>query len=248
MAGLDIWQETPFGGQHLPAPPDYAMPKALEAPSLKTLLEAALAAEGWDLPAEAADSMARYAAQMLRWGRRINLTALTESSEVVEKHFIDSLHLLPLLQGCRRLLDLGSGAGFPGAVLAMAMPALEVCLVEASAKKAAFLRHAAMHCGLHSRLQVRRLYARGQAGAEGLEGFDAAVSRAFMEVETFLPLAKNYVQPGGRVLAMLGKAGEERRPALEALATAEGCRLAAFHCFCLRPSGHPRALAAFEIA
>jgi 16S rRNA (guanine527-N7)-methyltransferase len=225
---------------------EYAMPKAMKEAPLKALLEEALAMEGWVLSEGVVDSLARYAEEMLRWGRRINLTALVEPSEVVEKHFVDSLHLLPLLRGSQRLLDLGSGAGFPGAVLAMAMPGLEVCLVEASAKKAAFLRHVAVHCGLHPRLQVRKLYARGQAEAEGLEGFDAVVARALMEVEAFVPLAKNYVWPGGKVLAMLGKTDETRRPALEALAAAEGCRLAEFRCFCLKPSGHQRALGVFE--
>ena len=212
----------------------------------ESLLEEALAAEGWALPAGAVAQMALYAGQLLRWNARINLTALTQPAQVVEKHFVDSLHLMPLLSGSRRLLDLGSGAGFPGAVLAMALPHLEVCLVEASAKKAAFLRHAAMQCGLGARLQVRQLFARGQAEAEGLEGFDAVVSRALMEVEAFLPLAKNYVPAGGKVLAMLGKADEALRPRLEALAAAEGCRLAEFRSFCLRPSGHRRALACFE--
>jgi 16S rRNA (guanine527-N7)-methyltransferase len=213
---------------------------------VKALLEEALAAEGWRFPAEVVEKLERYAVEMLRWNRRINLTALTQPAQVVEKHLVDSLHLLPFLQGSRRLLDLGSGAGFPGAVLAMAMPSLEACLVEASAKKVAFLKHAAVHCGLQARLQVRQLFARGQAEAEGLVGFDAVVSRAFMEVGSFLPLAKNYVPPGGKVLAMLGKADEAQRPRLEELAAAQGCRLAAFCCFRLRVSGHERALVCFE--
>ncbi|MCL2627030.1 MAG: 16S rRNA (guanine(527)-N(7))-methyltransferase RsmG [Cystobacterineae bacterium] len=213
----------------------------------QTLLEEALAAEGWTLPTGAVEGLVRYAAEMLRWNRRVNLTALTQPDEVVEKHLVDSLHTLPLLRHTRRLLDLGSGAGFPGAVLAMAMPTLEVCLVEASAKKTAFLRHAAVHCGLYPRLQVRQLFARGQAEAEGLLGFDAVVSRALMEVGAFLPLAKNYVQPGGKVLAMLGKANPTQRPDMEALAAAHGCRLAEFRCFHLKPSGHERALACFEV-
>jgi len=211
---------------------------------VKALLAKALSEEGWVLPAGATDNMARYATEMLRWNRRINLTALTEPEEVVYKHFVDSLHLVPLLQGSLHVLDLGSGAGFPGAVLAMAMPGLRACLVESCAKKTAFLRHAAVHCGLHPRLQVRRLFARGQAKAEGLEGFDAVVSRALMAVDAFLPLAKNYVLPGGKVLAMLGKADAALRPTLETLAQAQGCRLVEFRCFCLK-QGEQRALACF---
>ncbi|MCL2178285.1 MAG: 16S rRNA (guanine(527)-N(7))-methyltransferase RsmG [Proteobacteria bacterium] len=214
---------------------------------LKTLLEEALAREGWHLPGGAVEGLVRYSHEMLRWNQRINLTALTQPAEVVEKHLVDSLHLLPLLRGSRRLLDLGSGAGFPGAILAMAMPELEVCLVEASAKKAAFLQHAALCCGLHPRVQVRPLFARGQAQEERLEGFDTVVSRALMEVGAFVPLAKAYLQPGGKVLAMLGKADEGQRPGLESLATTQGCHLAEFHCFHLKPSGHERALACFKV-
>ncbi|MCL2013024.1 MAG: 16S rRNA (guanine(527)-N(7))-methyltransferase RsmG [Cystobacterineae bacterium] len=214
---------------------------------MKLLLNAALVAQGWVLPEGVVDKLVCYAVEMLRWSRRINLTALTQPSELIEKHLVDSLHLLPLVQGARCVLDLGSGAGFPGAVLAMAMPSLEVCLVEASAKKVAFLKHAAVHCGLHPRLQVRQLFARGEARAEGLGGFDLVVSRAFMEVGAFVPLAKNYVRPGGKIIAMLGKTDEAHKPLLEALATAEGCRLGCFCRFQLKPSGHPRALACFEV-
>jgi len=214
---------------------------------MKALLKEALREEGWELGEEVEEKLSTYGAEMLRWSHRINLTALKQPAQVVEKHFVDSLHLLPLLEGSCRLLDLGSGAGFPGAALAIAKPSLEVCLVEASAKKAAFLRHMAVFCGLHPRLQVRCLFARGEAEAEGLQGFEVVVSRALMEVEAFLPLAKNYVQPGGKVLAMLGKTEEAARPGLEALAKTHRCRLTEFRCFHLKPSGHQRALACFEV-
>jgi 16S rRNA G527 N7-methylase RsmG len=128
----------------------------------------------------------------------------------------------------------------------MAMPELEVCLVEASAKKAAFLKHAVVRFGLHPRVRVCQLFARGQPEAEGLMGFEAVTSRAFMELGAFLPLAKNYARPGGRVLGMLGKADAARRPEWEALAVAHGCRLVEFRCFRLKPSGHERALVHFE--
>ena len=213
---------------------------------MKALLEEALAAEGWALSPQALEGLSHYIAEMLRWNRRMNLTALTTPEQVVEKHVVDSLHLMPLLGGTGRLLDLGSGAGFPGAALAMAMPHLEVCLVEASAKKVAFLKHVAVHGGWHPRLQVRHLFARGQAEAEGLGGFEAVTSRAFLEVGAFVPLAKNYLKPGGKVLAMLGKA-DTQQATLEALAAAQGCRLAELRCFRLRPSGHERALACFEV-
>src|SRR5258708_124082 len=86
------------------------------------------------------DKLVQYRALLQTWNRKINLTAITEPSEVVERHFLDSLAIAPSVRACRTLIDVGAGAGCPGAVLAIALPALAVTCIDAVAKKVAFLQ------------------------------------------------------------------------------------------------------------
>jgi 16S rRNA (guanine527-N7)-methyltransferase len=79
---------------------------------------------------------------LLKWNRKMNLTALRSPSQIISRHFLDSLLLLPHLPETGRLLDLGSGAGFPGLPLKIARPGLSIDLVEATARKASFLKEA----------------------------------------------------------------------------------------------------------
>lgn len=83
-----------------------------------------------------------YAEKLLQWNRKVNLTRITDPGEMLRRHFGESLFALPYLPGAGRLMDVGSGAGFPGLVLAMARPQLEVTLLEPNLKKVAFLSEA----------------------------------------------------------------------------------------------------------
>src|SRR5439155_16859427 len=95
---------------------------------------------GVPLDDAAAGKLERYLALLVQWNQRINLTAIVEPDAVVDRHFLDSLALAPLVGDARTLLDVGSGAGFPGVVLAIARPALRVTCVESIQKKVAFLQ------------------------------------------------------------------------------------------------------------
>src|SRR5437870_6832970 len=96
---------------------------------------------GLKLDAEQLKLLGRHVDLLLKWNKSINLTAITDPAEVVEKHVIDSLALAPLVPK-GSLLDAGSGAGFPGIPLAIALPELEVTLVDSVQKKVAFLKNA----------------------------------------------------------------------------------------------------------
>src|SRR5581483_1522907 len=99
--------------------------------------------------------------ELIRWNRRVNLTAIREEREIVVKHFLDSLFPLTLLNPSEgaRWIDIGSGAGFPGLVLKIARPHLEMTLVESAQRKATFLHHIIGTLGLtgvsviHDRLE-----------------------------------------------------------------------------------------------
>jgi 16S rRNA (guanine527-N7)-methyltransferase len=199
---------------------------------------------GLTLPAHTSRALWDYASELLRWNARVNLTAITEPSEVVEKHLLDSLAVLPELQGATSLLDLGAGGGLPGIPLALALPALRVTLVDAVQKKVGFLKHAAAHLGLAPRVRALHLRALGNPAREGLALADTVIARAFMEVGEFTRLAKPYLQPGGRVVALLGRAPAEE--ALRALAQAEGLSLERLRTYALPTSGDPRAVVVFR--
>jgi len=153
--------------------------------------------------------------EMLRWNRRLNLTSITDPAEVLEKHLVDSLTVLPALGGRERLLDIGSGAGFPGIPLALALTDLSVVSVDAVEKKIGFQRHVKRH------LQLQRfspLAARVEDLAcekELVGSFDVVVSRAFSSLTDFARLARPFVRAAGFLLAMKGAEGEREMSAAD---------------------------------
>ena len=157
------------------------------------------------LPNGAERQLTAYATELLKWNQKVNLTAITAPGEVVDKHLLDSLAVLPEVSGAARLLDLGAGAGLPGIPLAIALPGLDVTLVDAVAKKVGFMKHAIAMLGLAGRVRAVHVRASGYPGKEGLSAADVVISRALMEVEGWRALARAYVAPGGRIVAMLGQ-------------------------------------------
>lgn len=199
---------------------------------------------GVELTPPTAGRLVQLADELLRWNARVNLTAITAEREVLEKHLLDSLAVLPDLGDARSLLDLGAGAGFPGLPLKIARPELEVTLADSVGKKVAFMKHAIGHLRLLPAARAVQVRAEGRPGAEGLPVVDAVVSRALMELPAWLTLATPYVRAGGRILAMLGRAPE--RPEAQALGASRGLALVELRSYALPLSGDPRAVAVYE--
>jgi 16S rRNA (guanine527-N7)-methyltransferase len=150
-----------------------------------------------------------------KWNARINLTALTEDLDIGVKHFLDSLTVVPYLQGAKRVLDIGAGAGFPGLPLKIISPTIELFLLESSQKKVFFLRTIVRLLNLervdvvHGRAEASEMRKR-YAGS-----FDLVLSRALADLPTSLHLALPYTQKGGRIVGMRGKKGEEEARAVD---------------------------------
>jgi len=160
---------------------------------------------GLPLSPAQADALSWLAGELGRWSSRINLTAILDPNEMADKHILDSLAVLRALDpGPLRILDAGSGAGFPGLPIAIAREDLTVTLVDAVAKKVGFLKHAIAHLGLATRARAIHLTLRGDPGREGLQPFDVAVSRALTEPARWAGLARPYVRDGGTLLVMAG--------------------------------------------
>lgn len=157
--------------------------------------------------AEQAGLFAAHAREIIRWNRRINLTAVTDPLEVAVKHYIDSIAAAPFIRPGASLLDTGSGGGFPGIPLKIVQPSLRVTLLEARRKRVNFLRHMIRSLALsdirvlHERLEN----APNRLPADG--GFDAIVSRAFSDLEQFVVNALPLLNPGGCLVAYKGKTG-----------------------------------------
>lgn len=172
-------------------------------------------------------SFERFAFELDKWNRKVNLTAMTTREDVAVKHILDALSLCRLLRGDERLLDIGSGAGVPAIPLKIVTPGLSVTSVDAVGKKIMFQRHVIRLLGLpginavHSRVEtMSHTYA---------HAFTVVVSRAFSRLELFARLAFPLVAPGGRLIAMKGPAGDDELGEATEQLTTLGVAIEAIH-------------------
>jgi 16S rRNA (guanine527-N7)-methyltransferase len=143
--------------------------------------------------------MRAYRDLLLRWNQRVNLTAASTADEI-DAHIADCLHLLPHLPTTGRLVDVGSGGGLPAIVIAIERPELRVTALEPTHKKHAFLRTAARELHLAN---LEPLAERWEDHA--IHDYDAATSRAFINLARWLEIGASLVRPGGIVLGMEGR-------------------------------------------
>ncbi len=155
-----------------------------------------------------------YYEELVAWNQKFNLTAITDYEQVQIRHFLDSLSCLlseearqVLHQPEARLIDVGSGAGFPGIPLKLACPTLRLTLLEATGKKATFLEHMTRRLGLQ---QVTVIHARAEdLGHDPAhrEGYDLALARAVAELPVVVEYTLPFCKVGGWVIAQKGEAG-----------------------------------------
>lgn len=160
------------------------------------------------------EALVDYVELLERWNAAYNLTALRERAAVLTQHLSDCLAVVPALARHAeggRLLDVGSGAGLPGVVIAAMLPGWDVTCVDAVGKKAAFVRHAA------GALRLPNLHAE-HVRVEALRApaFDAITARAFGSLAEFVRLTARHLAPGGVWLAMKGREPVEEMAALPA--------------------------------
>jgi 16S rRNA (guanine527-N7)-methyltransferase len=148
-----------------------------------------------------------HAALLLHWNRKTNLTAITDPAGVAIKHVVDCLAPLPLIPDAGRLLDIGSGGGFPGLVLKIMRPALQVSLIDAARKKVSFLAQAIRNLGLKD-IAARHIRAEALGKSDPPERFDIITCRALCALIELVPLARPLLTPEGRVIAMKGRRSE----------------------------------------
>lgn len=161
--------------------------------------------------ADQVGQMAALLAELERWNRRINLTAIRDLDEMVGGHILDSLAVRPMLRG-PAIIDIGTGAGFPGLPLAIVEPAMAFVLLDSNGKKISFVRHIIGELGLEN---VEAVKARAEDYAPG-KRFDTVIARALATVPRLVELAAHLVGEDGQLLALKGKYPAEE---LEAITT-----------------------------
>ena len=186
---------------------------------LKSALAEGISALGLSLGQEAQKQLLDYMALIQKWNKVYNLTALRDSHEILTHHLLDSLSAIgPLMQQTRSLdgafsfLDVGSGGGLPGVVIAICCPGVKVTCVDAVSKKAAFVQQVAASLKLGN---LKGIHAR----VETLSGpFDVIGSRAFASLPDFVNWSSGALADGGVWMAMKGKLPEEEMSALPPMA------------------------------
>jgi len=212
----------------------------------ETLLQEGASRFGVKLSGSQVGALLSYLDEMLAWNKKINLTAIKDRSEAIEKHLVDSLTVCPLVSWGKNLLDLGSGAGLPGIPLKIVLPELQVVLVDAIQKKILFQRHV---CRRQKLSGIESCHGRAEilSSREEMDhAFDVVISRAFSDLRTFIQFALPFLKPGGRIVSMKGPEGEaeyeSNRPWLQEL----GVSCLEIKCLELPFSGAKRTLLVFQ--
>ena len=197
----------------------------------KNRLEAKCAALGIALTGQMLDMLDKYAEILVEYNQKVNLTAITDPEGIEDKHFADSLLLANLPETAGKLVDVGTGAGFPGVVAKIYKPELELTLMEPTGKRVDFLKYVCGELGL-SGVEFAKERAEEAARKVWREGFDVATARGVAA----LPILSEYCLPlvkvGGVFLAMKGPgAAEELAESSAALKKlgGKGAGVAEFH-------------------
>lgn len=180
----------------------------------ESLLRSGIAALRIPLDDSVVNSLLRYIDLLIKWNQTYNLTAIRTSNDIVTHHILDSLAIVSPLQQLTsktqlRLLDVGSGAGLPGAIIAMACPEWQVTCIDAVQKKIRFLQHVIGTLGLVN------LSARHGRIEQVAEPFDVITARAFATLAQFTAQSRRALAPGGVWCAMKGKYPEDEVKALD---------------------------------
>ncbi len=149
-----------------------------------------------------------YLKKIKSWNEKINITGINDERDIVINHFLDSITTLQFISEYSKVLDIGSGGGFPGIPLKIVRPSLEVTLLDSGQKKVFFMRDVIRRLGLK---EIKAIWGRAEDINNGIPRayFDFVVSRAVGKIEEILKLCIPYLREGGEIILMRGKKGFE---------------------------------------
>lgn len=162
---------------------------------------------GFNLDENQIEKYSAFMLELSKWNHKINLTAIRGEREIIVKHLLDSLTLLAHVSLSGKLLDIGSGAGFPSIPLSIIRPDLTIVSVDAVQKKILFQKHIARTLRL---VNFRPVHARVESlFKQSEERYDFILSRAFSSIRTFAELSLPLLSDNGKIIAMKGAGGKE---------------------------------------
>lgn len=174
-------------------------------PDSLTLLKETAAGWGISLSPEQVGQFATYAVALQQWNRRMNLTSVTDLASIVSRHFLDSLRCACSWGAVpQSLVDVGTGAGFPGLPLKIAFPTVQLTVIESVQKKGTFLEHVISLLGLEGVTLIGERAERVGHSPQQREQHDVAVARAVAELRVLAEYVLPLVRVGGRFLAPKG--------------------------------------------
>jgi 16S rRNA (guanine527-N7)-methyltransferase len=184
---------------------EFACPKTIKTKMmLQAELHDGIAQLGIEVTKEAQIKLLNYLTLLQKWNKVYNLTAIRDPRQMVSNHLLDSLAVVPYLWPSR-WLDVGSGAGLPGIVLAIVNPDFAFTLVDSNRKKTSFIQQASIELGLKNvEVRCERIET-----WENNEKYDGIISRAFAETTEFVTVTRHLLKIGGRWAAMKGAPEEE---------------------------------------
>jgi len=152
------------------------------------------------LAVESVDKLIAFLHMLVKWNRVYNLSAIKAPADMVNLHLLDSLSVLPFLNG-NSCIDVGTGAGLPGIPLAIARPDMRFALLDSNSKKTRFVQQACIELGLKNVTSVHDRIERYQPPQK----FDTVTARAFTSLPDLLTLTRHLITDGGQLLAMKSK-------------------------------------------
>jgi len=167
---------------------------------LNSLISEGLDELGYDNDPLLIEKLEIYLATLKKWNKVYNLTAINEDTDIIVKHFLDSLSVNQYIQNSGRILDVGTGAGFPGLILALFNPDKSFVLVDGVSKKISFLQEMIGKLNLKNVIAVHTKVEQYKVA----EQFDIIISRAFADIKKMTKLTSHLIKNGGKFIAMKG--------------------------------------------
>ena len=170
---------------------------------------------GVEIDAGMTTQFSNHASELIKWNRKLNLTAITHPEDLAVKHFLDSLAPAHFIPDNARMLDIGSGGGFPGIPLKILNPSLKVMLIDGTRKKVNFLKHALRILKLES-IEAHQIRAENLHEDPAYANlFDVIISRALSPLKLFVNMALPLLAQHGTLMAMKGEVGQEELNAVD---------------------------------
>ncbi len=187
------------------------------------------------------ESLLKLKSLVLKWNKAFRLTAIEDEREFILKHLLDSISVAPFINE-GRLIDIGSGAGFPGLVISIIRKDIELCLIEASDKKCGFLMETAKVLELDNARTIKGRIDKKALINELKGNVDSIISRAAISLQELLDVGEKICRPGGRIISMKGRGGStENKTTLP-----EGVSLKEKKAFTLPFSDYKRTILVYE--